>query len=722
MNKKLLSLLVALVMVLGLFALPAFAEEESTEPVEPENMTDADTLVIGAPQLSGSYINGFGNDVYDIYIKSLIGNYGDVNSYTTLFTDNAGQAQWNMTVLAEEPSTEVNEDGSKTYTFKIVDDLVWNDGTAITAKDYVFGILQGASPQWLAQGAQNASSSENLVGFEEFQSGASDEMPGVELIDDYTFTITLKADKLPYFYESIWTSASPTPRHRLAPNIDVVGSKLVVVEGYEPTDADRQFIEDSYAQKVEEAKAELQDELDWWENYQAEAKEEEEISEDDIAEEEDYIAGLQEVVDAAQQELDDFKDGKIELNPLELLLTESCLDTAYTYRFNPDVTAGPYNFVSFGNNMAKATLNETYKGNAYGVKPTIKNVIVQTVNSQMEVDYVLAGILDLSPDNTEQAKINKAKDSQDKCNLYDYARNGYGQFRIRNDFGPTQYKGVRKALAYSIDRDQFVSEVSGGYAIVVDGHFGIAQFEYADKGEELEDNENWVHYTLNADMANQCLDTDSPYIYEADGTTPWDAEKAQQLYEQDPENFDYWRYDENGVQCRIIEYGSQGIDTTNLILIMMPDNCKRVGINFIVKPVDWATLSADLDKDTPEDPNALTDQASCFNMGIGFSVPNDPYYAWHSSQIGVGDNKNRVNDPVVDEILVRMRNRDPEDVEGWEEDWVQFQLWFNDNMPEIPLYANQYYTVASKRVTGLDDLTPMWPWYNCICVMTLDGE
>lgn len=143
MNKKLLSLLVALVMVLGLFALPAFAEEESTEPVEPENMTDADTLVIGAPQLSGSYINGFGNDVYDIYIKSLIGNYGDVNSYSTLFTDNAGQAQWNMTVLAEEPSTEVNEDGSKTYTFKIADDLVWNDGTAITAKDYVLWYFTG---------------------------------------------------------------------------------------------------------------------------------------------------------------------------------------------------------------------------------------------------------------------------------------------------------------------------------------------------------------------------------------------------------------------------------------------------------------------------------------------------------------------------------------------------------------------------------------------------
>ena len=718
MNKKLLSILLALVMLLSVAAIPVMAEE-AKEEAQPEDMTDADTLVIGAPQLSGSYINGFGNDVYDIYVKSLIGNYGDNNSYTTVYADQAGQFKFNPTVNSADPSSEENEDGSKTYTFYLANDLVWNDGTPITAKDYVFGTLLNASPQWLAQGAQNASGGEPLLGFEEYQGGETPDFLGIEYVDDYTFKVTIKGEKLPYFYDLSWAGAAPSPLHRLAPNLDIEGSEVVVKEGYEPTDEDKQQILDNLQAKIDKAQEKHDAEQAWWDAEQADYPDK--YSEEDIKSQESYIQELQDAVDEIQAEYDAIESGEVEMDAKELLMTEATLDLAYNYRFNPDVTAGPYNFVEFGNNMAKLTINEKYKGNSEGQLPTIKNVIVQTVNTALEVDYVINGILDISPDNMEAKKINKAKENADKVNILEYARNGYGQLRIRNDFSPTQYKGVRQAIAYSLDRDQFVSDVAGGYGIVVDGAFGIAQFEYVDVGEELENHEDYTHYTLNTDMANAALDNDSPYLYEKDGKTPWDAEKAQQLYDEDKENFDYWRYDENGNECRIVEYGTEGVEVTTLIQVMLPDNCKRVGINFIVKAVDWATLSSEIDKPTPKTEEAGKNQASAFNMGVGFSIPNDPYYQWHSSQIGVGDNKNYVNDPDIDELTENMRKRDPSDVEGWEEDWIKFQLWFNDNMPEIPLYANQYFTITSKRLQGVE-VTPMWNWYNSICNMTIVEE
>src|SRR5699024_5045347 len=122
-------------------------------------------------------------------------------------------------------------------------------------------------------------------------------------------------------------------------------------------------------------------------------------------------------------------------------------------------------------------------------------------------------------------------------------RNGYGVIQILCDIGATQHKGVRQAIAYSLDRNEFVQNIQGGYGVVVNGAYGLAEFEYIEKGSEFEAQAN--NYTLNAEAANAALDT-TPYLYEADGTTKWDPEKAQAAYESDKENFDYWRHDEEG--------------------------------------------------------------------------------------------------------------------------------------------------------------------------------
>ncbi len=747
MNNKRIALLLVLMLMMTTVLVACGDKTETTEPAETaetteteetaepaeegvesvESFADANTLVVGAPDLNADYINGFGNSSYDVWIKRLIGNYGGDLGLATTYYDEAGEFHVNPTVVDGDMVITENEDGTKSFQFKIFDDLKWSDGEPITAKDYVFGILFHASPEWMVTGASNSTGAEDILGFDEFHDGTTTEFAGVELIDDYTFKVTLKADKVPYFHETALVGVGPSPLHRFAPNVDVVGKSLVVAEGYEITEEDINSLIEGQKAQVEQAQETYDSELQSYKdasdqytqfneeniaNYDAlVADYEAALAAEDTDPDYAYMLDLYKQVKDAEATLKGYEDGTIEMSPLQTLMTAAANDVAYNYRFNPDVTSGPYKFVEFANSMAKVTINENFKGNAEGKKPTIQNVVVQTVNQKLDLDLALAGTIDIVPGLIEGAKIDKAKENTDKVGTHSFSRNGYGLLNIITDMGATQYQGVRQAIAYSLDRNEFIQTIAGGYGTVVNGAFGVAQFEYLDKGAEF--NEKAINYTRNAELANQALDT-TPYTFEADGTTPWDPAKAQEMFNSNKDGFDYFRYDAEGNQLRVIHEGSTNNEVSDLIATQLPDNTKLVGMNYIFNPVDFATLL-----DHYYYPDAADAEApTVFNMGTGFAIPNDPYYGYHSSQIDVGGNYNRVNVPELDTILETMRKSDSSDPTAWLNGWLEFQLWFNEYLPNIPLYANEYYDVFTTRVKGLE-ATPMHDWSDLICTLEI---
>lgn len=735
--KRVLAVLLALIMVLSLAACgdnsgekkseegdkgqveqPADddKEGEDEEPADDQTaeedpdftkVTDAETLVVGGAKQNGDYINGFTNSSYDVWIKRLIGNYGGDLGYAVYYSDEAGEFQENKTVLAESPTTEVDAEGNKTYTFKIKDNLLWSDGEPITAKDYVFGNFFTNSPAWAKVGASNVNTAQEILGFDEYLAGETKEYKGLKVIDDHTFSITLKAEYVPYFYEVALVAASPTPMHRYTPNLDIDGSTLVTKEGYEVTEEDKNELIENYQKNIDSMQDEYDAYVDEMKAYYEEMKADKPDTPDyDPADDEDAVKQLNAINDA-KKDLEAIKSGEEALDPTELLLEAGAFEVAANYRFNPDVTCGPYKFVSFENGMAKVTLNDKFVGNGEGKKPTIPNVIVQAINDKLDVDYAISGNIDIAPGVIQGAKIDKAKEHSDEVKYVSYPRNGYGVMPIICDRGATQYKGVRQALAYLLDRNEFVQNICGGYGKVVNGAYGINQFEYIDKGEEMEEDPNFKNYTLNIEAANAALDT-TPYKFEADGKTPWDPAVAEEKYNADKENFDYWRYDENGKALAVYHQGTADIDVSNLIATQIPDNGKRAGLKYVFSPVDFNTMLTSYYA-----PSDKEDAPTVFNMGNGFGIPNDPYYSYHSDMIG-SDNLTRLADPKVDQILETMRKADPSDKETWENGWLQFQLWYNDNLPAIPLYGNEYYDIYNARLKGLET-TPMWDWSNDIC-------
>lgn len=744
--KTLLALLLALFLVVGCTTPTTEdtppeddtteTETGDTDPEEPDETEDedettgeqapSDTLVVGtAGELNGHYYAGVTNSSYDKWVRDLLWDYG------TYLSDEGGQFVLNETAF-EEPEITENEDGSKTYTFTVKEGIKWSDGQPITAKDYVFGMLFDASPEWFAAGASLASSSySDLVGQSAYQKGETDVFEGIALVDEDSFSATIAADKLPYFYELASVSIGASPMHRFSPNLDVDVNKLVVAEGYELSEEDiTTYVEGleaqieileatkaGYTTEIEDAEAALEEAI---------AAAEEEGEEYDATEDQEAIDGLkaalpekEAAIDADVARLRDdiavAQEDSAELDAAKTILSGNAFEVFENFVENPDVTSGAYKFVVFENQSATVELNPEYAGDFRGNKPTIQRVQVRNVNEDLDVDLVLSGEVDIVAGVIDEEKIQKAEAS-DNAILVSYPRNGYGVLAFKTAKEPVNHVEVRQAVAYLMDRQAIIDGTSGGYGVVGQGHYGLAQWMYTMKGEEFLDavDERGTAYALNEDRANELLDQ-TPYIYEADGTTPWDAATAAQRAQSDGENFDYWRHDENG---RVLEINQGGASAAilNVIAGQMPATARLAGMKYTTQLIDFNILLTEyynLGGIAPED---LTYHA--FSLGTSFTAVYDPYYSYHSSMVGTGNNNTDTADPEADRLVTELRQIEAEDPDAYAEKWLEWQLWYNENLPDIPLYSQEYFDIANSRVQGLET-TPVWDWSMDIADLSL---
>ena len=143
-----------------------------------------------------------------------------MNGYYLTDTTRDRTIDWDPVVVKSHEETE-NEDGSTTFTVEINDNLKWNDGSGITAKDYLFGIMYRSSQEF-AECEGDATTGSVLVGYNEFRNGEKKEFTGLRLLGDYKFSITVDAENLPNYYVLGDIGFSPEPMAAIAPGTDVL--------------------------------------------------------------------------------------------------------------------------------------------------------------------------------------------------------------------------------------------------------------------------------------------------------------------------------------------------------------------------------------------------------------------------------------------------------------------------------------------------------------------
>ena len=141
----------------------------------------------------------------------------DVQNLTTgletVATTKEGGFEWNPTVVKSHEET-MNEDGTRTYTVTIYDDLKLSDGTPVTVKNYVVFPMVFSSPVGVAAAGKDHQAGMTLEGFKTFntydgtEGSGTKELAGLRMIDDYTYSITVAADYANYFYAITYAGLS----------------------------------------------------------------------------------------------------------------------------------------------------------------------------------------------------------------------------------------------------------------------------------------------------------------------------------------------------------------------------------------------------------------------------------------------------------------------------------------------------------------------------------
>ena len=174
-------------------------------------VTGENSVILGSnTELSGSFRNSsFGKSApgaADLAIETL------TSGYSTVVTDMGGTYQWADSEILLEHDEKMNADGTKTFTMKLKDDLVFSDGSKIKAENYLIGLLVGSSKVMKEAGGGDAAGL-TLEGYEVFNAyeGEGEPVPfaGVRLLDDYTFSVTVKKEYANYYYALRYGAFTP---------------------------------------------------------------------------------------------------------------------------------------------------------------------------------------------------------------------------------------------------------------------------------------------------------------------------------------------------------------------------------------------------------------------------------------------------------------------------------------------------------------------------------
>jgi len=198
-------------------AAPASDGLTYTQPiVDQRSVIAGGALTVGTPIAMNGYFatDLWGINTADLDVRALL------HGYQTVVWEGE-KPLLNGTVLK---SVDVREaaDGAWVFTMEITAGLSYNDGTPITARDYVFSLLLEASPAVKALGGA-PSGHWHIAGYDAYRAGETDAFAGVYLISPTTFVLEITGDAMFDFYgPAPLLGVTPYPIHVIAPGFDVM--------------------------------------------------------------------------------------------------------------------------------------------------------------------------------------------------------------------------------------------------------------------------------------------------------------------------------------------------------------------------------------------------------------------------------------------------------------------------------------------------------------------
>ena len=183
-----------------------------TEAIVSAKVRSGENAVIlgSATELSGNFRSAaFGKSApaaSDLDIEEL------TSGYSTVIAEKDGSYEWADERVLRSHEERENENGTKTFTLRIADDLTFSNGEKIKAENYLIGLLVGSSKVMRTAGGGDAAglALEGYAAFHEYE-GNGEPVPfsGVRLLDEYTFSVTVGKEYADYYYAMRYGAFTP---------------------------------------------------------------------------------------------------------------------------------------------------------------------------------------------------------------------------------------------------------------------------------------------------------------------------------------------------------------------------------------------------------------------------------------------------------------------------------------------------------------------------------
>ena len=379
------------------------------------------------------------------------------------------------------------------------------------------------------------------------------------------------------------------------------------------------------------------------------------------------------------------------------LLLETINNTDTGYRYNPKVTCGPYKLESYDASSRQGTfvVNENYAGNINGIKPSIQKVIIKTVTSDTRINELQAGTVDLLFEVSGGTEIEAGLDLVDAgtAEKNTFFRYGYGKIQFDCSQFPTDSEKVRQAVAYCLDRNEFARQYSGGYATIVHAEYGLSQWEYQESKDWIDQNLNT--YEKNIETAKQLLAEDG-----------WTLNSSGGEY-KDGDGTRYKKVD-GELKPLVIQWcNTEKNPVSELLSTMLPEAMAEAGMELQATTTDFPTLMNAID-------HASETVYNMYNLATGFSLQHSPWYYYSMDEQYLGSlNQNWIQDQELADAALTLKSIPGDDKEAWLTAWQNYQKVWNEKMPNIPLYSDEYHDFYAPKLQGWES-TAIWDWPSAL--------
>jgi len=640
--KKLLAYFLAL--LIGLTGVAALAED-AAQSVAAETQAVYDELVIGSTTAlnGGFFTEMWGNNTSDADVRMLLHAYNLMEWKSEMGTYNIDESVVSGIVVTQSYT------GDRTYTLALYDDLVYSDGTPITAYDYAFSILLSAADEVSALGGKTTDS-DYILGMDAYKAGESEMISGVRVLGDHQLAITVKADYLPFFYELALLNYCPYPISVIAPGCEVAD------------DGEGVYIRNI---RTEEETAE-------------EAAEEEPIFTAEL---------LKETI----------------LNP----------ETGYMSHPGVVSGPYTLTSFDWETRTAEFAINPNYKGNSLGQQPVIPKLIFRTVSNETMMEELENGEVDLlhkvTMAETLDAGMQLVGESEGAFTVANYPRSGFSFVSFSCERPATQSQKVRQAIAHCFDKETFVTDYVRNYGIAVDGYYGIGQWMYelvvgslAAPVEELAETATAEEIAAYEETlaAWEALSMDNVKLYGLD------LEAAAQLLVEDGWTLnragEEFNAETDDVRCKEIDGEIVALDLSMIypegnnveayLINEFAANLKQVGILLTAEAKPFEELLEVYYRQAER-------SADMIYLASNFAYVFDPSSTFNPADAYQGaNNRTGIVDEKLYELTVDMRKTEPGDVLSYCQKWLAFQEYYSEVLPALPVYSNVYFDFYTSHL------------------------